>query len=113
MQRKADIIGGLAEILHLRISVKKLRQIAVDFGSQQLLPDQRTLSVNDGTGKMEVLTIPSKGPFDRLGYRNSIGKFQAHQGPTLTNSYSCEPSSLRCADRFSARVPQLGASSMR
>ena len=77
MQRKADIIGGLAEILHLRISVKKLRQIAVDFGSQHLLPEHRTLSVNDGTGKMEVLTIPSKGPFDQLGYRNSVCKFPA------------------------------------
>jgi hypothetical protein len=33
MQRKADIIGGIAEALHLKISIKKLRQIAVDFGS--------------------------------------------------------------------------------
>ena len=32
---------------------------------------------------MEVLTIPSKGPFDQLGYRNSVGKFPVHQRPDL------------------------------
>ena len=52
MQRTADIIGGVAEALHLRISIKKLRQIAVDFGPQKLLPAKCELSVKDGTGHL-------------------------------------------------------------
>jgi hypothetical protein len=67
MQRKADIIGGIAEALHLRIAIKKLRQIAVDFGSQQLLPTDRVIHINDGTGNVEPIRIPAKGPFDQLG----------------------------------------------
>ena len=81
MQRKADIIGGIAEALHLRISIKKLRQVAVNFGTQQLLPPQCTLSINDGMGKIEMVTIPSKGPFDQLGYRHSIGVLSRNQRP--------------------------------
>ena len=83
MQRKADIICGLAEILHLRISIKKLRQVAVDFGPQKLLPESCALRVNDGTGKIETVTIPPKGPFDQLGYRNSVGAFSNRQRPDL------------------------------
>ena len=47
MQRKATIIGGVAEALHLRISIKKLRQIAADFGAQKLLPDVCEIQMND------------------------------------------------------------------
>ena len=52
MKRNADIIGGLAELLHLTISIKKLRKIATDFGAQQLLPDKCELHLNDGTGNI-------------------------------------------------------------
>ena len=83
MQRKADIIGGLAEILHIRISIKKLRQVATDFGPQQLLPEECSLNVNDGTGKIETMVIPSPGPFDQLGYRNSVGKLAPNHRPDL------------------------------
>jgi hypothetical protein len=83
MQRKADIIGGIAEALHLKISIKKLRQIAVDFGSQALIPKPCSLDVNDGTGKIESVTIPPKGPFDQLGYKYSVGVYPVNQRPDL------------------------------
>ena len=83
MQRKADIIGGFAEMLHLRISIKKLRQIASDFGPQGLLPLVREIRVNDGTGRIETLKIPSRGPFDQLGYRYSVGAYPRNQRPDL------------------------------
>jgi hypothetical protein len=83
MQRKADIARGLAEILHLKISVKKLRQIATDFSAQKLIPKQCTVRVNDGTGKIETLNIPRRGPFDQLGYKNSVGIYQVNQRPDL------------------------------
>ena len=83
MQRKADIIGGLAEILHLRISIKKLRQIAADFGAQQLLPAKCSLKVNDGTGNIVSVDIPPRGPFDQLGYRHSVGAYPHNQRPDL------------------------------
>ena len=81
MQRKVDIIGGLAEILHIRISIKKLRQVATDFGPQQFLPEECSLNVNDGTGKIETMVIPPRGPFDQLGYRNSVGKLAPNHRP--------------------------------
>ena len=83
MQRKATIIGGVAEALHLRISIKKLRQIAVDFGAQKLLPKKCEIQMNDGTGNTETIPMKSKGPFDQLGYRSSIGKYPARQRPDL------------------------------
>jgi hypothetical protein len=83
MQRKADIIGGLAEALYLRISIRKLRQIAVEFGTQRLLQQPCLISVNDGTGKIENVPIPNKSPFDQLGYRNSVGVYPANQRPDL------------------------------
>ena len=83
MQRKADNIGGIAKALHLKISIKKLRQIAVDFGSQALIPKPCSLDVNDGTGKIESVTIPPKGPFDQLGYKYSVGVYPVNQRPDL------------------------------
>ena len=83
MQRKTDIIGGVAEALHLRISIKKLRQIAVDFGPQKLLPAKCELTVNDGTGHLQTVVMKSKGPLEQLGYRHSIGKFPRRQRPDL------------------------------
>ena len=83
MQRKATIIGGVAEALHLRISIKKLRQIAVDFGAQQLLPEGCEIAMNDGTGNTETIPMKNRGPFDQLGYRSSIGKYPTRQRPDL------------------------------
>ena len=61
MQRKVDIIGAVSQALHLRISIKKLRQLAVNFGQQPLLPTQCTLEINDGTGKKTALPVKDKG----------------------------------------------------
>ena len=83
MQRKATIIGGIAEALHLRISIKKLRQIAADFGAQKLLPDVCEIQMNDGTGQMKAIPMKRDGPFDQLGFRSTIGAHGARRRPDL------------------------------
>ena len=74
LQRNADIVGDIAQALHLQISIAKLRQLAVNYGHELLLPPDPTIRMNDGLGRSAEVPLPSKGPFKQLGYTFTIGK---------------------------------------
>ena len=74
MQRKADIVGQLAEACHLQISTPKLRTVGVQFGQEGTPPLNPSKQLNDGTGNIHTVPVLIANDFKHLGYTPTIAK---------------------------------------
>ena len=74
MQRKAQIVGQLAEVCHLQISTPKLRTVGVQYGQEGTPPANPSIQLNDGTGRIHTVPVPIANDFKHLGYTPTIAK---------------------------------------
>ena len=74
MQRKADIVGQIAQVGHLQISTPKLRTVGAQYGNEGAPPQNPTILLNDGTGQLHTVPVPLSNSFKHLGYAPTIAK---------------------------------------
>ena len=72
LQRKARIVGAFAETFRLQISVKKLRQVGIDFGQEEVIPEDCHIEIDDGNKTKTMVSVPKTNDVKILGYTKSF-----------------------------------------